>query len=494
MEALSLKLGSNNYHRILIISILAISAFTHLWNASGFPDIFFDEGVYMHRTMHVLKGLGPEEGAYYDHPFFGQIFLAGVLGAIGWPHSLNLSNGINSVSTVYLIPRILMGLLAIADTFLVYKIAGKRYGKNVALVSAALFSVMPITWIFRRILLDSILLPFLLLSILAALYSKDSKRGTWLVLLSGVCMGLAVFTKVPAFTMIPLVGSLVFFYNRKRLKMLGLWLIPVIMIPLAWPAQSVESGHLSNWVHDVFYYQTHRTGGSDLYTITKTFAQIDPVLFWLATAAIVFAAIRRDYFIITWMTPFLIFLYLIGYNQYFYWIPVIPVMCIAAGVLIVKLSEKIPRKQIASMCGIVSVLGIGIFGMVNLVEIITTDMTSAQYASMSYILNDTKYTSNKIIFAGPTYSWVLDDVFHKKNTLVYYYALTWSTNPNKYVLLSDPHIHFDFSLGKQIADLYDSTHLVQSFNGSLSKINTSHYPYQNLYYTTEGNHLEIRIK
>ncbi|NHH97877.1 hypothetical protein DYY66_1578 [Candidatus Nitrosotalea sp. FS] len=169
-------------------------------------------------------------------------------------------------------------------------------------------------------------------------------------------------------------------------------------------------------------------------------------------------------------------------------------MCIAAGVLIVKLSKKIPRKQIASMCIIVSVLGIGIFGMINLVEVITTDMTSAQYTSMSYILNDTKYTSNKIIFAGPTYSWVLDDVFHKKNTFVYYYALTWTTNPNKYVLLSDPHLHFDFSLGKQIADLYDSTHLVQSFNGSLSRINTSHYPYQNLYYTTEGNHLEIRIK
>lgn len=494
MESLSLRLGSNNYHRVLIISILAISAFTHIWNAAGFPDIFFDEGAYMHRTMHVLKGLGPEEGSFYDHPFFGQIFLAGVLGSIGWPHSLNLSNGISSVSTVYLIPRILMGLLAVADTFLVYKIADKRYGKNVALVSATLFSVMPITWIFRRILLDSILLPFLLLSILAALNSKDSKRGTWLVLLSGICMGLAIFTKVPAFTMMPLVGSMVFFYNRKRLKMLGLWLIPVIIIPLAWPAQSIESGHLSNWVHDVFYYQTHRTGGSDLYTITKTFAQIDPVLFWLASTAMVFAAIRRDYFIITWMTPFLIFLYLIGYNQYFYWIPVIPVMCIAAGVLIVKLSEKIPRKQLVNTCIIIPVLGIGIFGLVNLVEIITTDMTSAQYESMSYILNDTKYTNNKIIFAGPTYSWVLDDVFHKKNTLVYYYALTLSTSPNKYVLLSDPHIHFDFSLGKQIADLYDSTHVVQSFNGSLSKINTSHYPYQNLYYTTEGNHLEIRIK
>ena len=206
---LSVKLSSSNYHYVFIIMILAISAFTHLWNASGFPDIFFDEGAYMHRAMHVLKGLGPEEGALYDHPFFGQIFLASIFTSIGYPHSLNLSDSANSVSTLYLIPRIIMGILAIIDTLLIYKIADKRYGKNVALISAVLFSVMPITWITRRILLDSILLPFLLLSILAALQAKNSKHSTLLILLSGTCLGLAIFTKIPAFTAMPLIGSLV---------------------------------------------------------------------------------------------------------------------------------------------------------------------------------------------------------------------------------------------------------------------------------------------
>lgn len=490
---MSVKLSSRNYHYLLIVIILAVSAFTHLWNASGFPDVFFDEGAYMHRAMHVLKGLGPEEGALYDHPFFGQIFLAGVFTSIGYPHSLNLSASADSVSTLYLIPRVIMGILAVADTFLIYKIADKRYGKNAALISALLFSVMPISWIFRRILLDSILLPFLLLSILAALYSKDSKHSTLLVLLSGVGLGLAIFTKIPAFTVMPLVGSLVFFYNRRRFKMLGLWLLPVILIPLAWPAQSIESGHLSNWVHDVFYYQTHRIGGSDLYTISKTFEHLDPVLFWLAAAALVFAAIRKDYFIIVWFVPFVIFLYLLGYNQYFYWIPVIPVMCIAAGALIVKLSEKIPQKQIAKMCMIIVILGIGTFGMVNLVQLITTDMTSAQYTAISYVVNDTKYTGNALILAGPTYSWILDDVYHKKNTWVYYYALYAPLYP-KTVFMSDPHFHFDLNLGHQLVDLYNSTHVVSAFDGSLTRYDTSHYPYQNLYYTTEGSHIEIRVR
>src|SRR5215467_7702000 len=113
---LSAKLSRRICHNLPILIIIIFSAFTHLWNAAGFPDIFFDEGAYMHRAMHVLKGLGPEEGAFYDHPFFGQIFLAGVFTIIGYPHSLNPSGDVNSISMIYLIPRILMGILAIIDT------------------------------------------------------------------------------------------------------------------------------------------------------------------------------------------------------------------------------------------------------------------------------------------------------------------------------------------------------------------------------------------
>ena len=120
-----------------ILIILGLSAFTHIWNVAGFPDIFFDEGVYMRRAMHVLNGLGPQEGSFYDHPFFGQIFLAGILAVIGYPQSLNPSGDLNSISLLYLVPRLIIGTLAVVDTFLIYKISYKRYGQNVALISAA---------------------------------------------------------------------------------------------------------------------------------------------------------------------------------------------------------------------------------------------------------------------------------------------------------------------------------------------------------------------
>jgi hypothetical protein len=50
----------------------------------------------MRRAVHVLDGLGPQESRNvtwsfeksYDHPYFGQLFLAGALDMTGYPKSL----------------------------------------------------------------------------------------------------------------------------------------------------------------------------------------------------------------------------------------------------------------------------------------------------------------------------------------------------------------------------------------------------------------------
>ncbi len=90
----------------------------------------------MHRTMHILEGFGrhhEQSDIYphpYDHPYFGQYFLAGMLAIVGYPASLHLSSSsvadgdtIHSIEMLYLIPRVVMGVLAVFDTFLVYKIS-----------------------------------------------------------------------------------------------------------------------------------------------------------------------------------------------------------------------------------------------------------------------------------------------------------------------------------------------------------------------------------
>src|SRR5918992_3938670 len=145
---------------VLLIAIpLILSAFTHLWNPIGFPSVHTDEGHYMLRVTLVLEGLGPQEpkNIYtkpYDHPYFGQIFLAAVLGTIGYPNALNpIPGDLHSIQMLYMFPRAFMGLLAIADTFLLYKITERRYDRKIAFVAAIIFAVMPATWLLRRILL-----------------------------------------------------------------------------------------------------------------------------------------------------------------------------------------------------------------------------------------------------------------------------------------------------------------------------------------------------
>src|ERR687891_2064166 len=137
---------------VLFIALpLILSAYTHLWNPIGFPVIWVVEGQYMQRAMQVLEGEGLHEprnifAHFYDHPFFGQLFLAGMLAAVDYPHihSSDVSVSVGSIESLYLAPRLLMGVLAVIDTFLVYRIAEYRYNKTIAFIAAVLFVLIPI--------------------------------------------------------------------------------------------------------------------------------------------------------------------------------------------------------------------------------------------------------------------------------------------------------------------------------------------------------------
>ena len=126
--------------------------------------------------MHLLKGLGIQELPFRYHPYFGQLFLAGIFWIIGFPNSLHPSVGnLHSIEALFMVPRGLMGLLAVVDTFLIYEVSERRFNRNVAFIASIIFAVMPITWLTRRIYLDSIQLPFLLSSILFADYTNTLK-------------------------------------------------------------------------------------------------------------------------------------------------------------------------------------------------------------------------------------------------------------------------------------------------------------------------------
>lgn len=474
------------WHAMLLLP-LALSTFTHLWNPAGFPDIFYDEGIYMRRAMHVMEGFDPQEETFYDHPYFGQIFLAGALSLVGYPGSLEPDADASSISALYAVPRVLMGLLAVADTFLVFKITEHKYGRRVALIAAVLFAVMPITWFTRRILLDSILLPFLLSSILFATYAtSSSSRKTALVLISGVFLGTAIFTKVPIFTMIPLVAYLVYSGGKEnRLRNIGLWFIPVILIPLIWPAYSASQGHLDYWMRDVVW-QTQRQG-QGLGSIVATFFLFDPALLLLGGAGFIFAAVKKQAFILLWLVPFVALLSAIGYVQYFHWMPVLPVFCIAAAVLIEKAAT------IKSILPYIAIAGIGAFGLVSTSLLITADVTSAQFEAAAFAAS---YADDETtVAANPVYAWLFVYVFDREHAFSDYRDLLFHpVETEKLLLVSDNHFLENIGAGEQLQDAYDSTTSVAVFKGNVDRYNFNSYPYTNMLANYEGERVEIRAR
>jgi Dolichyl-phosphate-mannose-protein mannosyltransferase len=397
---------------LLVCIPLAFSCFTHFWNPIGFPPIYIDEGHYMRRTMQVLDGLGPQESPEvyefsFDHPYFGQIFLAGVLSAVGYPHSINPSLDIaeKSVKLLYEIPRLIMGILAVIDTFFIFKICERRYGRRIGFISSMLFAVMPVTWFLRMILLENIMLPFLLSSILALSYITKrnsihekfdhyaNQKDFYLVLLSGILFGLAIFTKESAVTFIPLLTYLVFttkdFHQFGRLKIVIIWLVPVIILSIIWPLYSVSTNQFNNWLDGVLYQAERQERGLD--DPLLAFFQIDPVFSILSILATIFAIFKaivlknRDFFFFFWVVPYFLFLFSIGGAvKYFHFILLVPVLSIEIALFIVFISKIIRPKKLNPLHIFAS---IAIFGFVSTVIMVSQDLTSTYFEMYSSILH-----------------------------------------------------------------------------------------------------------
>ena len=535
----------------LMVIPLVLAGFTHIYNPVGFPYIHGDEGHYMRRAMHILAGGGPQEPDYrYDHPYLGQLFLAGSLWLVGYPNSIHPSpDNIHSIEMLYLIPRILMGILAVGDTFLIYKIVERRYNRNVAFIASILFAVMPLSWLIRRILLESIQLPFLLSSVLFAVYSysltskknskqaveqekkgeensssynknsgngdpiqgqsnnNNEKKNIVMVLLSGIFLGLAIFTKIPAITMIPMVGFLIFTNNKRNWNTVVLWIIPVILIPLIWPAYAISAGEFHDWLSGILY-QTGREG-SGILSLNSIF-RIDPVLVVLGMAGIVFTTIKRDFFPLLWIIPFFILLYLLGFNQHFHWVPMLPIFCIATAVLIVDLAKYIIKNtKVQQIAVFTTISGIGIFGMVSTTMLLSTNLNLSYFELYTFVVkrlsdyNGTENNNRVAIIGNPWivsgFSWIPRYIFHINQDFILFKTFRNATISEKFLLMVDKDLKDYISADnkpntkiKQLQKVYDDTKPIATFKDKAIKYNRDQYPYTSIRENRGIGRIDIR--
>jgi hypothetical protein len=508
------------HNSIFILAIpLTLSAFTHIWNPTGFPAIHPDEGTYMRRTMHVLEGLGAQDPSSqfdhtqfstssYDHPYFGQIFLASVLQIIGYADFSNLSanNGIQSIEILYMAPRILMGLLAVFDTFLVYKITTRLYGNKVALVASILFAVMPLSWLLRRIVLDSLMLPLVLTSIYFLIsYTKNSSLRNYehenrkstktllIILLSGIFLGLAIFTKLPAFSIIPLAGFLLLFNNsdERRWKFLGLWLIPVVSIPLIWPVYSISASDFDEWLIGILWQGGQRQGeGKALEDIVAIFLRVDPVLFVLGVAGLVYAAFKKDYLPLVWALPYIVLMYAVGWATHFHWILVLPIFCISVASILVgsfQWLSKNTRRALAPL-PYIAISALSVFGLASTTILVTSDLSLAQFQAAAFVSHDIQSTANATtVISSPVYSWIFKYILDRDHVFAHVRDSSQPLQTNQILLVADStFIHVLGNEGEDVKQIEliktirNNTYPISSFRDTVIRYDMGDYPYASM--------------
>ena len=101
-----------------------------------------------------------------------------------------------------------------------------------------------------------------------------------------VSLGLAIFTKIPAFTIIPLVAFSIYDVSRS-FKILCIWLIPVVLVPCLWPLQSAVTDNFEDWLAGVTWQATGRPD-KPLMEAMQVLLQNDPVLTVLGLVGMTF--------------------------------------------------------------------------------------------------------------------------------------------------------------------------------------------------------------
>jgi hypothetical protein len=88
-----------------------------------------------------------------------------------------------------------------------------------------------------------------------------------------------------------------------------------------------------------------------------------------------------------WDVPFIVFFYFVDHLRNIHWIPIIPVFCIAAAVLIVDLSNRISLRKIHRIMPFVTISAIGIFGLIITAALVTLNVNSTFFDIYAFVVH-----------------------------------------------------------------------------------------------------------
>lgn len=169
---------------LIVALVLGVTLVAQAFNLFNFPAYAANEGNLMANAWALLHGQITPYVYTYDQPPIGWLQIAGWLQLTGGTASFG--NAINS-------GRILMVVLAIASSLLLYLITSRTSGsRSAALLAMVLYSLLPLSLIYRReVLLENIGVFWLLLS-LCLITTGKSRLQTFV--LAAVALGISILT------------------------------------------------------------------------------------------------------------------------------------------------------------------------------------------------------------------------------------------------------------------------------------------------------------
>ena len=144
--------------------------------------------------------------------------------------------------------------------------------------------------------------------------------------------------------------------------MLLVWLIPIILIPSVWPLYAMSVGEIDLWEKGLLH-QVHREDRRA--QIIQSFFDTDSMLLILGLAGLIYCCLRKNWIVILWIVPFLVFVYVHGWFNPFHWVIALPAFCIGGAALVIELVQRMKfvriKKSLTQIIICAIITGIGLF-------------------------------------------------------------------------------------------------------------------------------------
>lgn len=173
------------FEGLAVALALFLSLVLQALNLFNYPAYTADEGTFMANAWAILHGKAAAYAYNYAHTPLGWVQIA------GWTQ---LTGGIASFGNAINSGRVLMLILAIASSLLLYLITSRLSGsRSAAFLAMILYSLSPLSLIYRHeVLIDNIGVFWLLLS-LCLITTGKSRLGTFA--LAGAALGIAILSE-----------------------------------------------------------------------------------------------------------------------------------------------------------------------------------------------------------------------------------------------------------------------------------------------------------